>query len=185
MKKYLLFALLLLAMIMTLVACGLDETSSDTDVENPVKDQIEAEVPNDTVELDDTEEPVEPDDTEDLVEPDNTEDPVAEMVDWETWATQADNDEVCLVVWNETTGTQKILEPVLENGSIYTVEEGDKFAIPKRSNIDFVLIGYDTKLYCGLEEKEYMEFDLPVGEIIEVHIMCSDQKDAISYWFNY
>ena len=73
MKKYLLFALLLLAMIMTLVACGLDETSSDTDVENPVKDQIEAEVPNDTYELDDTEEPV---------EPDNTEDPVVEMVDW-------------------------------------------------------------------------------------------------------
>ena len=35
------------------------------------------------------------------------------MIDWETWAIQADHDEVCMVVWNETTGTQKILEPVL------------------------------------------------------------------------
>ena len=179
MKKYLLIGLLLLAM--TFVACGTDETK-DTDVNNPVKDQAEVEVPNDTEEPDNTEDPVEPDNTDEPVEP---EEPVVEMVDWETWATQADHNEVCMVVWNETTGTQKILEPVLENGSIYTVEEGDRFAIPKRSNIDFVLIGYDTKIYCGLEEKQYMEIDLPVGEIMEVHIMCSDKEDAISYWFNY
>lgn len=182
MKKYLLIRLLLLSM--TFVACGTDETK-DTDVNNPVKDQAEVEVPNDPVEPDNTEDPVEPGDVEEPVEPDDTDESVVEMVDWETWATQADNDEVCLVVWNETTGTQKILEPVLENGSIYTVEEGDRFAVPKRSNIDFVLIGYDTKLYCGLEEKQYIEINLPVGEIMEVHIMCSDKEDAISYWFNY
>jgi len=63
MKKYLLFALLLLTMIMTLVACGLDETSSDTDVDNPVKDQIEVEVPNDTVDTDEPDTPVADEDT--------------------------------------------------------------------------------------------------------------------------
>ena len=83
MKKFLLTFTLLLAM-MSLVACGSEDASKDTD---------------------------EPDDTKEPVEPDDTEDPVVEMVDWETCAAQADNDEVCMVVWNETTGTQKILEP--------------------------------------------------------------------------
>ena len=55
MKKYLLIGLLLLAM--TFVACGTDETK-DTDVNNPVKDQAEVEVPNDPVEPGDVEEPV-------------------------------------------------------------------------------------------------------------------------------
>ena len=35
-----------------------------------------------------------------------------EMVDWETWARQADHNDACLVVWNENTGTQKILSAI-------------------------------------------------------------------------
>ncbi len=81
MKKYLLMTLLLLALIMTLVACGSDE-ATDTDVKNPVENKTEVEVPNDTdepeVPVDDKDSEV---DTEEPVEPDE---PVVDMVDFET-----------------------------------------------------------------------------------------------------
>ena len=183
MKKYLLIGLLLLAM--TFVACGTDETK-DTGVENPVKDKTEVEVPNDT---DEPEVPVDDQDsevvTEDPVKPDDTEEPVVEMVDWETWATQADNDEVCLVVWNETTGTQEILKPMSENASIYIVQEGDRFAVPRRDNVSYVGIGFETDIYWQSENQKYIEFELPVGEMKQVYIICNDREKAISYLFNY
>ncbi len=195
MKKYLLVGALLLTMIMTLVACGSEKPSGDTDVKTSATDQAEVEVPDDSdkpdntenpVEPDNTDEPVKPDDTEDIVEPSDTEDPVAEMVDWETWATQADNDEVCMVVWNETTGTQKILQPTTaEKPFIYNVEEGDRFAVPRRDNVSYVKIGFETRIYWESENQKYIEFELPVGEMKQVYIVCNDREKAISYLFNY
>ncbi len=195
MKKYLLFALLLLAMIMTLVACGSDETISDADVQNPTTNQIEVEVSDDSVKPDDTEEPVKsddaekpvkPDDTEEPVGPDNTDEPVIEMVDWETWATQADNDEVCMVVWNEKTGTQKILQPTTdEKPFIYNVEEGDRFAVPKRDNIMSVSVGFEENFYWQSAEQKYMELEIPVGEKKVIYIACENEEWARSYLFNF
>ena len=180
MKKYLLIGLLLLAM--TFVACGTDETK-DTDVNNPVKDSTEVEVPND---------PVEPDNAEDPVKPDDTEEPVVEMVDWETWATQADNDEVCMVVWNETTGIQKILEPVpagileVEKYS-YTVQEGDKIAIPKRNSIICVYVNLETRLEWDYSKDEkYMELEIKPGEITQIDIILNTESNpSKEYLFNF
>ena len=45
MKKYLLTVLSLSTMIMTLIACGSDNATSDTDVKNPITDQTQVEVP--------------------------------------------------------------------------------------------------------------------------------------------
>ena len=183
MKKYLLIGLLLLAM--TFVACGTDETK-DTDVNNPVKDQAEVEVSNDTDEPDNTEDPVEPGDVEEPVEPDDTDESVVEMVDWETWATQADNDEVCLVVWNETTGTQKILQPTTdEKPFIYNVEEGDRFAVPKRDNIMSVSVGFEENFYWQSAEQKYIELEIPVGEKKVIYIACENEEWARSYLFNF
>ena len=181
MKKYLLVALLLLTM--TLVACGSEE-AKDTDVNNPVKDSTEVEVPNDT------DEPVEPDDTKEPVEPDDTEEPIVEMVDWETWATQADNDEVCFVVWNEKTGTQKVLEPMPENVEdikkcIYTVEEGDRFAVSRRDNILYVEVNFETKFIWESEEQKYIEIEINPGEQTQISIICDDSNKVISYAFNF
>lgn len=57
-----------------------------------------------------------------------------EMVDWETWATNTDTEDVRLAVWNEITGVQILLE----NGSKYEIQEGDRFAIADRDSIRFV-----------------------------------------------
>ena len=75
-----------------------------------------------------------------------------EMVDWETWATQSDNDEVCMVVWNEETGTQKVLEEMPKDGLdvkkySYTVQEGDRFFIPRRDNIMHVWVSLGLQLW--------------------------------------
>ena len=189
MKKYLLTTLLLLALIMTMIACRKSEDAAandSTDVENAeytTNDNNMQSGNEETATSDTTSETN--DDTAETEETTEPNEPAVEMVSWEEWATQADNDEVCLVVWNDKTGTQKILEPVIESGSIYTVEEGDRFAIPKRKKIDFVLVGYDTKIYPGHVEKEYIEVDLPVGQEIEVHIACAGEKTTTSYWFNY
>lgn len=57
-----------------------------------------------------------------------------EMVDWETWATNTDTEDVRLAVWNEITGVQILLE----DGSKYEIQEGDRFAIAARDSIRFV-----------------------------------------------
>ena len=119
-----------------------------------------------------------------------------EMVDWETWARQADHNDACLVVWNENTGTQKILsaipdsdDGVLHNSElyIYTVQEGDRFAVPRRANVSYVHISnhnIDTELYWQSEDQAYMELTLPVGEYVSVHIILLNTVKSLSYWFN-
>lgn len=87
-----------------------NESESDT-TESAIASDVEAE--------DDTES------TEDTAEPE------VEMVDFETWAKQEGNDEVCLVVWNEATKTQRIIKPMEE----YVVQEGDRFAVPYKENV--------------------------------------------------
>lgn len=183
MKKYLLIALLLLTMFMTLVACGSDNATSDTDVKDPATDQTGVEVSDDSdepeVPVDDKDSEV---DTEEPVEPDE---PVVEMVDWETWATQADHNEVCMVVWNETTGTQEILKPMTENSSIYTLEEGDRFSVPRRDNVEYIYKNSKTKIYWESDEQQYMELEILPGEKTQISIICNDRVKAISYLFNY
>ena len=185
MKKYLLIGLLLLTM--TLVACGSEE-AKDTDVKNPATDQTVVDVPDDS---DESEVPVDDKDSEvDTEEPVGPDDPVVDMVDFETWATQADNDEVCLVVWNETTGTQKILEPMPENVEdikkcIYTVEEGDRFAVSRRDNILYVEVNFETKFIWESEEQKYIEIEINPGEQTQISIICNDSNKVISYAFNF
>ena len=179
MKKYLLTLALLLAMMISFGACGSKDASTDTDTENPVKNQMEVEVPEDSNDTN------EPDNTEEPVKPNATEEPDVEMVDWETWATQADNDEVCMVVWNETTGTQKILKPMTENSSIYTVEEGDRFSVPRRNNVEYIYRNSKTKIYWESDEQQYMELEILPGEKTQISIVSNNKVKAISYLFNY
>lgn len=201
MKKYLLTVLSLSTMIMTLIACGSDNATSDTDVKNPITDQTQVEVPvepDTSVDIDtdtdveialntDTEAGKEdtPDENSEIF------DENVAMVDWETWATQADNDEVCMVVWNEQTRTQKILQSIGEKDvNSYIVQEGDKFSVPKRNNIDFITIEYankdsSTDLFWSSTEKPYWEFELPVDEMMYVFIIRNDVNMGVTYCFNY
>ena len=174
MKKYLSIALLLLTM--TFVACGTDETK-DTDVNNPVEDQAEVEIPNDPVEPGNTEDPVEPGNTEDPVEPDNTEEPVVNMVDFETWAKQEGNEDICLVIWNEELGNQEVMIPSKKSLKAYEVKEADRFAISYRENILYVnvLHANGEVEVLGWENDEYMEISLPIGEYTDVYIFYENE----------
>ena len=60
-----------------------------------------------------------------------------QMVDWETFATQADNDKICLVVSNEEMGTQTVLfnEEAENSTCFYNYMQGDKIAVPIKDNI--------------------------------------------------
>lgn len=113
-----------------------------------------------------------------------------EMVDWETWAAQADNEDVCVVVWNEKTGTQKILE-AMPDGELdvkkysYTVEEGDRFAVPRRDNIVYISINLETDLEWDSGEQKYMELEVKPGEITQINIMCMDADEDETYLFNF
>lgn len=77
-----------------------------------------------------------------------------EMVDWETWATNTDTEDVRLAVWNEITGAQILLE----NGSKYEIQEGDRFAIAARDSIRFV----------NLASGEISPIESPSGSYYEI-----------------
>lgn len=185
MKKYLLIGLLLLTM--TLVACG-SEKAKDTDLKNPATDQTVEEVPNDTedpVEPDNTEEPVEPDDTDEAVNPDDTEDPVkpeVEMVDFETWAKQEGNNDVCLVIWNEELNIQEVMLTLGKSGKAHKVQEGDRFAIPYRENIKYVNLLHENGELDILGWKngaEYMEVEIPIGENVDFYIDYENENGEV------
>ena len=155
MKKYLSLVLLLLAM--TVVACGTDETK-DTDVNNPVKDQAEVEIPNDPVE------PVEPDTP---VADEDTSNNKYEGIDMEStlpgreWVQTTFPgviDTPKIVIYNDTTNRKTIVE----EGEVVVYNESDTFAIylpegveiDEGSNLISEYIKYDDE-YC-----EEIKFDM-------------------------
>lgn len=54
---------------------------------------------------------------------------VVEIQDFETFAAQEGSEEINLVVWNESTGMQKIIEPDKESSERYIMQDGDRFAV--------------------------------------------------------
>lgn len=155
---------------MTLVACVSNETSSDTDVKNPATDQTEVEVP------DDTEESIEPDDTEDPVKPE------VEMVDFETWAKQEGNNDVCLVIWNEELNIQEVMLTLGKSCKAHKVQEGDRFAIPYRENIKYVNLLHENGELDILGWKngaEYMEVEIPIGENVDFYINYENENGEV------
>ena len=123
-------------------------------------------------------------------------DSTEEMVDWETWARQADNNEICIVVWNDKTNTQKVLTPIpededndqlitLEPEHVYTVQEGDRFAIPRRDSIEYAQINFEEQLFWESAQQQYIEFALPTNQLRNVYIFCTDKEYPIEYMFNY
>ena len=154
----------------------------DTDVKNPVEDQTEVEVPNDSdkpeVPVDDkdsevdTEEPVEP------IEPVEPVEPIVDMVDFETWAKQEGNEDVCMVVWNEELSTQEILLTAAKTIEVYKVQDNDRFAIPYRANIVRMEIEYSDDEIETLEwdNFEYLEISLPTDQRFNLYIYYENEE---------
>ena len=165
-RKYLLTGLLLTGMMMASIGCGSDK-SVDADVENPVEDQSQEELPDEpdvSVDVDtDTDAEVDTD-----TEVDN-EEPVVDMVSWEEWATQPEKKKACLVVWNDTTGKQIIVE---ENGK-YITEEGDRLAVPIKGDLAAVYVNATSQKFVKTEYGDYYEV-----------VLENETWNSVNYTFN-
>jgi len=161
----------------TPVAMESVEVEPTEEIQQP-ETEVQAEV-----EVQPTEEVVE-ESSEVVMEETTTEDPKVEMVDFETWAKQEDHDDVCLVVWNEELGIQEIVPTVEESKKTYKIQEGDKFAIPHRSNISYILI---NKVQCPpFDESGYSEISLKQGELTRMNIAYTNEageEDILTYLF--
>jgi len=91
------------------------------------------------------------------------EEPEVEMVDFDTWAKQEGNEEPCLVVWNETTKTQRIIQPMEE----YVIQEGDRFAVPYMEDGKIEINGELVYWEVG----DYTELHIPDDEKVKVCIV--------------
>ncbi len=68
---------------------------------------------------------------------------------------------------------------------IYTVEEGDRFAISRRDNILYVEVNFETKFIWETEEQKYIEIEIKPEEQTQISIIRSDSNKVISYAFNF
>lgn len=169
----------------TLGACTTNDSSEDSQVTSntPVVEDVtepveEVKQPEADVEIEPTEE-VEPSEE---VTPEELK---VEMVDFETWAKQEGNDEVCLVVWNEERGVQEIMLTFQETEEIYQVQEGDRFAIPYRECIIYVE-HKDESLIAP--NTEYLEISLEKGEVSQVIIIYENENgenDSKAYFLQF
>lgn len=134
-KKTTRLLILLTIMSLILFGCGSTQAESTTEPEKQEPEVVE-EVETTVEETPTVQE--EPETTEETTEAEKKyEAPVSSMVDWETFATQADNNEICLVISNEQTSTQTVLfkEGTENSTCFYNYEEGDKVAVPIKDNI--------------------------------------------------
>lgn len=168
-----------------LCGCGKTETTEETVQEvlevEPVVEETESLPETDTETADETvEQPI----IEEAVEEPVPEEPKTEMVDFETWAKQEGNDEVCLVVWNEELGIQEILQSYQECEAFYIIQAGDRFAIPYNESITVIRInGEDDSFY----NDKYLEVSLIKGEVNQVTILFDNvngESQNINYLFN-
>ena len=189
MKK--LLALVLCAtMTLSLAGCGekatedvavTTTTGESTAEESTVEETTEQ--PEEEVEEEPTEEVQQPE-AETEVEVEATEEVVeeskVEMVDFETWAKQEGNDEVCLVHWNEELGIQEIMPPFFESKVTYEIQDGDKFAVPYRSNIAYININGDSNYEF---DGKYLELPLEKNQMIDLNLAYKDENGEIVVLF--
>ena len=165
MKKYTTVFLMLIITCCILTACNSNSTANQqNNIEAETEEQttIIAEEVTEVVE-ESTPEPTEEPTPEPTVEP-------VEMVSWEEWASQPGGVEPHLVVWNEEKGKQLIIEP----GSIYTMEDGDRLAVSdlglkvKDEDMSAVVIVRDgetiTPDIIVTDYGQYWNIDIPKGE---------------------
>lgn len=152
MKKYLLIGLLLLAM--TFVACGTDETK-DTDVNNPVKNQAEVEVPNDTEEPDT---PVADEDTSNNKYEGIDMESTLPGKEWIQTTFPGVIDTPKIVIYNDATNRKTIVE----EGEIVVYNESDTFAVYLPDGCTIVIGSYLVSKVTVDKNYEEEVFDMEI-----------------------
>lgn len=140
MGKYVKQSLILFTiMSFMLFGCGgtqAENAQNSEPQESEVVNDVEVAVKESPAE-EETEETEESDGITESFETEDQNQAATQMVDWETFATQADNDKICLVVSNEKMGTQTVLfnEEAENSTCFYNYMQGDKIAVPIKDNI--------------------------------------------------
>ena len=180
-KRNHLMLLILTVTALSFVGCGTQANNTENNVDNAESVQTSE---DDTVNVADTSEDgsnvvesVETDEvvaSEESMEESIPEEPAVEMMDFETWAKQEGNEEVCLVVWNEELGVQEILPTFKENEEIYLINDGDKFAIPFNEVVTAIHINDESLSYPVTAD--YLEVALIKGQMNEVSIFFKNEQ---------
>ncbi len=170
--KYFFAKSLSLCLLLSLTACGSSNVPDDTIQTTNLSEEIQSETFS-TSQSEETSVAVE-ESTTSQTEETTEEKSNVEMVPFETWAAQEDNDEVCLVIWNETLGVQEILPTVSVSRQVYEVQEGDRLAIPYRESI--TSFGLRDKHTWMWYESPYYEISLPSGTISIIDIVSHDEE---------
>lgn len=118
MKKNTLITLALTALTLSFAGCG-NQTDTSADITTKIEKSVtestenvpesEANVNPEAITAETEMETTETESTEEMITETIAAESQVEMVDFETWAKQEGNEEVCLVVWNEELGVQEIV----------------------------------------------------------------------------
>ena len=171
-RKKLIFLFLAIAAIAMMTGCGTDKDNEQLTNDQAVEQEDDQQMSAETAETVNPEEPTE------------TEEETVEMIDWETWAAQEDSDieDIYMVVWNEELGKQEIILPTAITKKTYITEEGDRFAIPYRENIERAFLE-DEEIVLWPDGKMYTEVKIEVGTITRVNIAIKGETKEISFFF--
>ena len=112
---------------------------------------------------------------------------LVEVLDFETFAAQEGADSINLVVWNESTGVQKIISP----SSSYTIKEGDRLAVNchiEGADVSSIKLGASAEPINPTTEDKYIELDLrpdsPSTKLVIRLILSSGSTDSKAYFIN-
>lgn len=163
MGKYVKQSLILFTiMSFMLFGCGgtqAENAQNSEPQESEVVNDVEVAVKESPAE-EETEETEESDGITESFETEDQNQAPTQMVDWETFATQADNDDICLAISNEDRGYQQLITiPEGENNTVYELKEGDRFAVPVRDNIIWINVVTIKNLEIINNERLYLKDD--------------------------
>lgn len=117
-----------------------------------------------------------------------------EMIDWETFAAQEDNEDICVVVSNEIRGHQELIMPADKGEAAYYEPcEGDRFAVPIKENILWISLVTINNLEIINNERlflkdqlgqdlTYIEISFPKGNNYNLFIQKEEDKDAMQFF---
>lgn len=190
-KKTKRLLILLTIMSLMLFGCGSTQAESTTEPEKQEPEVVE-EVETTVEETPTVQE--KPEITEETTEAEDQSKETTQMVDWETFATQADSDDICLTVSNEDMGYQQlIMIPDGENNAFYEPKEGDRFAVPVRNNINWINvvtiknleIVNNERLYLkddSNKSPEFIELSFEKGNNYNVVIEVEESQEALQFF---
>ena len=112
-----------------------------------------------------------------------------EMIPWETFAKQEGGEDICVVVWNDKTSTQEVIELTFlltddtepEDIEYYEVHLGDRVAVPYREDIEFII---DAKGNLIEATNGYYEYEITETGFYGYNVVLYGSDSALLFAFH-